>query len=43
MRLPTIIAEDDVYLEEKYTCDGGTFEVDVVSQPGEILVTPIEG
>lgn len=39
----SIIAEDDVYLEEKYTCDGGTFEVDVVSQPGDILVTPIEG
>ena len=26
-----------------YTCDGKAFEVDVVSQPGEILVTPIEG
>ena len=26
-----------------YDCNGKAFEVDVVSQPGEILVTPIEG
>ena len=39
----SIIAEEDVCLEENYTCNGGTFEVDVVSQPGEILVTPIGG
>lgn len=30
-------------MDTTYTCDGGAFEVDVVSQPGEILVTPVEG
>lgn len=38
-----ILADASNYMETTYTCNGGTFEVDVVSQPGEILVTPIEG
>ncbi len=43
IRYFTVFVDNDVHLETTYTCDGGTFEVDVVSQPGEILVTPIEG
>lgn len=43
IRYHAFLVDDEALLETTYTCNGGTFEVDVVSQPGEILVTPIEG